>query len=139
MSAPAFPRPLLPGDGDAAHYWAALSEGRVELPRCRTCDNWIFYPKPFCPSCHGADVAWEEVAGTGRVHTFSIVHRATHPWFMDKTPYVYGLVELDVGVRLPSTIVGCRPEEVKIGLAVAPVFENVAEGITLLFHRPRPA
>lgn len=136
MSATAFARPLPALDGDAAPYWHALSQGRIELPRCRSCGRLIFYPRSFCPACHSADVAWEEISKEGRVYTFSIVYRATHPWFAGRTPYVYGVVELDAGVRLPTTIVGCEPSEVRIGSRVEPVFEPAEEGVTLLFFRP---
>lgn len=139
MSTPGFPRPLPALDGDAARYWAALAQGRIELPRCRACSRLIFYPRPFCPRCHSTDVAWEQISGAGRVYTFSVVHRATHPWFLDKTPYVYAVVELDAGVRLPTTIVGCDPGAVAIGQEVEPVFETVEEGTTLLFFRPTGA
>ncbi len=136
MSTPSFPRPLPSLEGDAARYWEALAAGRIELPRCRACARLIFYPRPFCSACHSTDVAWEEIAGAGRVYTFSVVHRATHPWFMDKTPYVYAIVELEAGVRLPTTIVGCPPSQVSVGLEVEPVFEPADEGVTLLFFRP---
>ena len=88
MSTPDFPRPLPTGEGDAARYWSALAEGRIELPRCQACARLIFYPRPFCPACHSTNVAWEEIPGAGRVYTYSVVHRATHPWFMSRTPYV---------------------------------------------------
>lgn len=136
MSATGFPRPLPSLTGDAARYWQALAASRIELPRCTACARLVFYPRPFCPACHGEQLEWEEIAGAGRVYTFSTVHRATHPWFMDKTPYVYAVVELDAGVRLPTTIVGCEPGAVSVGLRVEPVFEKADEA-TLLLFRPR--
>ena len=136
MSTTGFPRPLPQPEGDAARYWQALAAGRIELPRCTECGRLIFYPRPFCPACHSERVRWEEVSGVGRLYTFSIVHRATHPWFMDKTPYVYGVVELEAGVRLPTTIVGCDPADVCVGMPVEPVFEDTGEGISLLSFRP---
>ncbi len=136
MSTPGFPRPLPSLDGDSARYWKALGEGRIELPRCVECARLVFYPRPFCPACHSDHLAWEEISGAGRVYTFSVVHRATHPWFMDKTPYVYAVVELQAGVRLPTTVVECEPSAVRVGLRVEPVFEAADEGVTLLFFRP---
>ena len=137
MNPPAFPRPLPAWEGDAERYWQALANDRIELPRCEACSAWVFPPRPFCPRCHASEVSWQPVSGSGRVYTMSVVHRATHPWFLDKTPYVYAVVELDIGVRLPSTIVGCAPGEVSVGMPVEPVFESVGEGHKLLFFRPR--
>lgn len=135
---PSFPRPLPKVDGDAAPYWRALAAGRIELPRCGACATWIFYPRPFCPKCLSRDVAWHEVARTGRVYTFSIVRKPTNPWFFAHAPYVYAVVELDgVPVRLPTTLVECDPEKVAIGDPVEAVFERVDDAVTLLFFRPR--
>lgn len=134
MSAPAIPRPLPSLEGEAARYWRSLQEGRIELPYCRPCRRPIFPPRPFCPHCHREGLLWEEVSPTGRVYTYSVVHRATHPWFADKVPYVYALVELDGGLRLPTMIID-PPESVAIGRRVEPVFEKVGEETTLLFFR----
>jgi hypothetical protein len=136
VSAPPIPRPLPKLDGDAARYWRALAEGRIELPRCRACGRWIFYPRPFCPACHETDPEWHEVPGAGRVYTFSVVHRATHPFFLRRTPYVYAVVELGIGVRLPTTLLVDEPAEARIGMEVEPVFATVDDGVTLLHFRP---
>ncbi len=136
MSAALLERPLPSGKGDAAPFWQAVREGRIVLPRCPACDNFVFPPRPHCPICHGRHLDWVEVSGRAHVYTATVVHRATHPWFMDKTPYVYALVELAEGVRLPTQIVGIPPEEVEIGLEVEPVFERVDDTHTLLLFRP---
>ncbi|MEW6272011.1 MAG: Zn-ribbon domain-containing OB-fold protein [Thermodesulfobacteriota bacterium] len=134
---PSFPRPLPRVEGDAAPYWRALAAGRIELPRCRACAKLIFYPRPFCPACLSTDVAWEEIPGAGRVYTFTIVRKPTTPWFFAHAPYVYAVVELDAGVRLPTMLVECDPEKVAIGTPVEPVFERASDEVTLLHFRPR--
>jgi uncharacterized OB-fold protein len=139
MSTPSFPRPLPRVEGDAAPFWKALAAHRIELPRCTACGTLIFYPRTFCTRCHSRDVRWEEISGVGRVYTFSVVHRATHPWFMDKTPYVYAIVELEAGVRLPTMLIGCAPEDVSVGMSVEPVFDRASDEVVLLHFRPRSA
>ena len=134
-----FPRPLPKPEGDAARYWQALAAGRIELPRCRPCGRLVFYPRPFCPACLSPDVAWEELAPRGRVYTFTVVHKPTHPWFFAQAPYVYAVVELEAGVRLPTRIVGCEPGEVRVGTPVEAVFERVGDEATLLHFAPRRA
>jgi hypothetical protein len=134
---PSFPRPLPRVEGDAAPYWRALAGGRIELPRCTACGKLVFYPRGFCPACLSRDVAWEEVAGAGRVYTFTVVRKPTAPWFFAQAPYVYAVVELDAGVRLPTRIVDCTPEEVTIGSPVEPVFERASDEVTLLHFRLR--
>lgn len=134
---PSFPRPLPRVEGDAAPFWRALAAGRIELPRCEACARWIFYPRPFCPRCLSRDVAWREVPGAGRVYSFTVVRKPTNPYFFASAPYVYAVVELDAGVRLPTMLVECDPDAVEIGAAVEPVFERVSDEVTLLHFRPR--
>ena len=134
---PSFPRPLPQVDGDAAPFWRALARGAVELQRCAACRRHVFPPRPFCPRCLGREVAWQEVDARGRVATFTTVHRATHPWFMGAVPYVYALVELPCGVRLPTRLVDVRPEDVCVALEVEPRFEAVDDAVTLLHFAPR--
>jgi uncharacterized OB-fold protein len=134
---PAFPRPLPRVEGDAAPYWRALGAGRIELPRCTSCKRWVFYPRPFCPACLAREVAWEEVAGSGRVYTFTIVRKPTNPYFFTQAPYVYAVVELAAGVRLPTMLIECVPERVAIGDPVEAVFTRVDDTVTLLHFRPR--
>jgi hypothetical protein len=133
---PAFPRPLPKVEGDAAPYWRALAAGRIELPHCRACGRAIFYPRPFCPACLARDVEWREVDGRGIVYAFTVVHKPTIPWFFDQAPYVYAVVELPCGVRLPTRIVGCELGAVAIGAPVEPVFEPAGDGVTLLHFTP---
>jgi uncharacterized OB-fold protein len=134
---PAFPRPLPHVDGDAAPYWRALAAGRIDLPRCTACQRWVFYPRPFCPACLSRDVGWQTVAPTGTVYTFTVVRKPTNPYFFGAAPYVYAVVELDAGVRLPTMLVGCDPESVTIGAPVEAAFERVDDAVTLLHFRPR--
>lgn len=137
MEMPSFPRPLPKIEGDAAPFWQALNQGRIELQRCGACERWVFYPRPFCPSCLSRDVRWTEVAGTGRVYTFSVVRKPTNPYFFGEAPYVYAVVTLDAGVRLPTMLVECDPEKVAIDDPVEAVFARASDEVTLLHFRPR--
>ena len=134
---PSFPRPLPRVEGDAAPYWQALAAGRIDLPRCKGCGHHVFYPRPFCPRCLSREVAWETVDGHGRVYTLTVVHQPPNPWFFGEAPYVYALVELPCGVRLPTRMVRCDPAAVRVGDAVEPVFERVDDAVTLLHFAPR--
>ena len=129
---PSFPRPLPQTEGDAAPFWQALARGVVELQRCDACRRHVFPPRPFCPHCHARGLSWEAVESRSRLLTWSIVHRPTHPWFFGQAPYVYALVELPCGVRLPTRLVDVPHEHLAVGLEVEPRFERVDEKVTLL-------
>ena len=102
MPAPNKPRPL--PDEHSQRYWDALSAGRLLIQRCRVCGAHQFYPRRHCTGCFAADPEWIEARGTGRLHTFSVLHRSANPEFAGDCPYVLGVVELDEGVRLTARI-----------------------------------
>jgi uncharacterized OB-fold protein len=71
------------------------------------------------------------------VFTFTVFHRAYHKGFADELPYAVAVVELDEGPRLVSNVVDCPPEDVKIGMPVDVIFDDVTEDTTLFKFKPR--
>jgi uncharacterized OB-fold protein len=45
-------------------------------------------------------------------------------------------VELDEGVKMLTNVVDCRPEDVKIGMPVEVVYDDVTPEVTLAKFRP---
>jgi uncharacterized OB-fold protein len=129
-------RPLPQPTRISAPFWRAAAEGRLLLQFCRPCRSFIYYPRPFCPSCWREDLEWREASGRGRVYTYTVVRRAATPAFADKVPYVLAIVELEEGPRMVTNIVGCRPEEVRVGMPVRAVFEKFSEDVGLVYFRP---
>jgi uncharacterized OB-fold protein len=78
------------------------------------------------------------VSGRGAVFSFAVMHQAVHPGFAAEVPYPIVVVELEEGVRLLSNLVDCPLAEVRIGLPVEVVFEDVTAEVTLPKFRPRP-
>ncbi|MBI2088008.1 MAG: OB-fold domain-containing protein [Deltaproteobacteria bacterium] len=56
-------------------------------------------------------------------------------WEKD-VPYNVSIIELEEGVKMWSNVIGCPPDEVKIGDAVVLVYEDVTEEISLPKFRP---
>lgn len=110
------------GTGDEFYAWCA--RGELRLRRCGACREWCHVPRLTCPNCASTSWAWERVAGTGRVYSFTIVHRAMHPAFMGDVPYAVVVVELDEGPRIVSGLVDCAPEAVVMEMPVEVVFES---------------
>jgi len=119
-----------------AHFWDGLAAEEVRLQRCRACDRWVFYPRPRCPTCLSAELGWHRVSGGGTVYSYTIARQPTHPSFAAEVPQLLAIVELDEGVRLTTTIVDVAQDQLRIGMAVAPVFDHNSDGTTLLRFRP---
>lgn len=118
----------------SAPFWEGLRRGEVRLQRCEACTAWVFHPRSNCPRCLSPKLAWHVVAGTGRLHTFTIARVPTAPFFADAVPQRLALVELDEGVRIPSTLVGVADEEIEIGMRLVPVFEPTVGGESVLLR-----
>lgn len=130
-------KPLPRATPISAPFWEGLRRNEVRLQRCRDCRRFVFYPRSNCPGCLSPDLDWQAVAGTGELHTFTLARLPTAPFFADEVPQCLAIVELDEGVRIPSTLVGVEDDEIVIGMRVAPVFERTAggEGVLLRFTK----
>ena len=106
-------------DEDSAGFWRATADGHLALARCTECRHWLMPPLERCRRC-GGPVAWERVAGTGRVHSYIVVHYPAVPGYVGELPYVVALVELDEqpGLRLSARLVDVEPTDVRIGQPV---------------------
>ena len=121
----------------SAPYWEATCRHELRLQRCTDCQVYRHYPRPRCSKCLSPRFEWVPASGTGTVYAFSVVFRPLSRAFLEDVPYVFALVDLEERVRMVSTIVGCAPEEVYIGMPVAVVFDDVTPKVTLPRFRPR--
>jgi uncharacterized OB-fold protein len=128
------PRPAL--DSETRPYWEAAGRGELVIQRCGACGVLRHRPRALCPACLSDDVSFVRASGRGRVHTYTVTHQNQAPPFRDALPYVLAYVDLDEGVRLLTNIVGCRPEEVSVGLPVQVEFADRADDIAIPLFRP---
>ena len=121
----------------ALPFWDGTKENKIMIQWCRICDTTIWYPREFCPNCIEIDVSpeWIEASGQGRIHTFSIIRQAAHPYFQEKVPYLFGVVELAEGVRMYTNFL-MPVDEAECGLPVEPVFKEISEDFTIVQWQP---
>jgi hypothetical protein len=129
MSIPPIP------DADSRPFWAAASERRLRIQCCTACGRYIYYPRVLCPHCHAADPVWTDVSGRGRIYSFTVARRPAAPEFQDRVPYVVALVDLEEGARMLTNIVGCAPEDVRIGRKVEVDYLELASDVTVPVFR----
>jgi uncharacterized OB-fold protein len=61
-----------------------------------------------------------------------VVHFTPNEPFVADTPYVFGIIELDEGVRITSRVIGTDPEELRCDMRVKAIFERAKADPTIL-------
>ena len=133
----AIEKPLPAITEDGAPYWDGCRAGELRLQRCTACGRMRWPPSVLCPECLTEGGEWTALSGRGRIWSFIVVHRPQHPAFFEDAPYNVAIVELEEGVRLHASIVGCPNEALAVGMPVEVVFERVNEEVTLPRFTPR--
>src|SRR5689334_21639524 len=121
-----FFRQLLALEQRTEAFWRARRAGRLECTHCIDCDYLMYPSRPICPKCRGRNLDVRQVSGYGVVHSYTVNHTAWYPG--QDVPYSIALVELaeQPGLRLMTNIVNCPVTEVRIGIPVRVLFENVS-------------
>ena len=131
-----YQKPLPIPNEDTKPFWDGLKEHKLSIQKCSQCGQFRFPPRIICPYCMSLESEWVEVEGGGTVYSFTIVHHAYTPAYEGELPYVVAIIEIEEGIRLISNIVGCKPEQVEIGMHVGLTFEDVTPDFTL--HKFQP-
>lgn len=129
-------KPLPVPTATSAPFWAGLDEGKVRIQRCEACAAWVFYPRTRCNRCLSDRLQWHNVSGAATLYTYTIARQPTAPQFADEVPQVLAVVQLDEGVRLTTTLARVAEADIRIGMALRPLFDRVGEGVTLLRYQP---
>lgn len=110
-------------DDDNRFFWTSGADGRLRFMRCGACGYWLHPPTPRCAECGSRDVTPQPVSGRGTVWSYTVNH---HSWDGSTEPYAIVLVELaeQAGLRLTSNLVGCPPDDARIGMDVRVTFEQ---------------
>lgn len=120
---------------ETEHFWRGGERGELCFLRCQACGYYLHPPSPICGRCLSKDLAPEPVSGRAELHTFTVNHQ---PWYPGlAVPYVVAIVSLpeQEGLRLTTGIVGCEPDDVRIGMPLQVVFEH-HDDVWLPFFEP---
>ena len=119
-------------------FWAAAARGVLSIPRCESCQKYVWYPQPACRHCGAENIRWVSVSGRGTLFSWAVVERALFEPFATKAPYVPGLVALDEdpSVRIVTNIVDCEPQAVAVDMPLEVTFDDVSDEWTLVKFRP---
>ncbi len=121
------PSPIVTVETEA--FWNAACKGRFAVPTCSACGQAHWYPRAICPFCGSDKVQWRNASGQGAIYTFSVMRRA-------KEPYAIAYVTLAEGPTMLTNIVDCDFDALRIGQAVAVVFQETQNGPPVPMFRP---
>jgi len=108
-------------------YFDALAQGVFEIPQCRDCQKFHFFPRVCCPYCGSQALQWVAPSGKGIVYSVTIVRAR------QGDDYTVVLVDLEEGPRLMSRVVDMPVEDVKIGMPVLARIDQTEDGPLLVF------
>lgn len=113
-------------------FWDAAKRHELVVQECRRDGTLQFPPRALCVACGRGNLGWKKLSGKGVVYSFTIIRQviSNSPAFQEDIPFCIGLIQLDEGPRIYSNIVGCKPEEVDIGMRVKVIFEDITPEVT---------
>jgi uncharacterized OB-fold protein len=110
--------------------------------RCQSCGEIYLETRHRCPRCFAAEFVSVRLAETGRLYSFTIVHRS----FPDvQVPFVSAIVDLDGGGTIKGNLQGVvpLPSEIHFDMPVRIVFAKAdrvdSEGHSYLSYHFIPA
>jgi uncharacterized protein len=131
-----YAKPLPHLDEESRPFWEALQRHELYIQKCRDCGDLRYHPRALCTNCLSSRTEWVRCKGAGKIYTFTVTNQNQAAGFRDSLPYVMAWVDLDEGLKMLTNIVDCPPQEVKIGMPVEAVFEDVTPEVTLVKFRP---
>lgn len=116
-------------------FYKFLGEHKLMASRCQSCGALHLPPRPICASCHGADMEWEAMGGSGTLLAFTSVYIAPtamiEAGYGRDTPYCAGIVKLDEGPAISAQILNVdpsQPDSIAIGTRLHVAFVERGEG-----------
>ncbi len=126
-----YQRPLPKRRGLAGEFYEHCKRHELRFQRCSECRTWRHIPRDMCARCGSFAWKWAKSSGKGTLFSWTTAMQPMLPQFADLVPYSPAIVELEEGVRMVSWIVDVEPGELRLGLPVDVVFDDVTPDVTL--------
>jgi len=127
----AYTKPIPAISDDMRPFYAGAKRHELWMQRCRSCGVQRFPARAICSSCLSTESEWVPVSGRGEIFSFNVMHQVYHPGFATEVPYAVVVVKLEEGARMVSNLAGVAPHDIRIGMPVRAVFEQISDEVTL--------
>ena len=133
-----YEKPLPQPDEDTKGFWEGCRQHQLVIQKCQECNALRHPPRRMCPRCHSRDLTWEKVSGRGTLYSFIVIHQPVLSSFHSDAPYnvVQVALEEQADVILTGNVVGCSNDELRVGMGLEVVFDDVTEDTTIPRWRP---
>ena len=112
---------------EESRYLRALGQGKIVAQRCPSCGKVYVPPRGACPTCGVPTTTDVELPDSGIVTTFCVVNVPFQGQRLP-SPYVAASVLLDgADIAFQHLILGCEPDQVRMGMRVRAVWKPPAE------------
>lgn len=118
-------------DPMAVQFYRHCKNHELRFQRCTDCHAWRHVPRDLCAKCGSFNWEWAKSTGKGKVFSWTTAMQPMLPSFADAVPYSPIVIEMDEGVRLVSWLTDVANDDLKLGLPVEVVFEDVTPEVTL--------
>ncbi|MCW4024904.1 MAG: Zn-ribbon domain-containing OB-fold protein [Candidatus Bathyarchaeota archaeon] len=99
-------------------FYKFLQEQKLMAGKCLKCGKIHLPPRPICDNCLGREFEWMQISGKGKLLTYTVINVAPAQ-FQSMAPYVVGIVEFGIGLKIPGIIQGVTQEQLEIGMELA--------------------
>ena len=96
-------------------FYKYLTQGKLMAGKCKNCGKIHLPPRPLCDTCFHQEFEWMEIAGKGKLLTYTIIHVAPQQ-FQHLAPYAVGIIQLENDLKLPGMITDIPLEHLSIGM-----------------------
>jgi uncharacterized OB-fold protein len=130
-----YKKDLPPVTSTTKPFWDGAKQRELMAYKCLNCGTY-YWPAVDCLSCGNPKMEWTKISGQGEIYTFTILHQLYNPAWKDEIPYNVAWIKLDEGPIFISNVIGCKNEDLHIGMRVEAVFDDVTEEVTLPKFKP---
>lgn len=130
-------KPVPTPDEASRPFFEGAREHRLMIQKCSSCGAVMWPVKTRCDNCLQATVTWVQASGKATLYSFTLMHQLLHPGFASEIPYNIAQVDLAEGLRILTNVVGCRNDELVIGMPLEVTFEDLSSEVTLPKFRPQ--
>lgn len=124
---------------DHEKFWNYCSREELRFQHCSACGRHRHPPSPLCPICHSDRYSWELATDDAELFSYTVVHHPASAQLAQATPYNVAVVAFPLlgSLRMVSNVVDASPDELKIGMPLALIWQPRGAGPRLPLFRKR--